>query len=72
MLKLAEQRPDECIILKHPDANHGHIYCKFPLKWARVQPPREIHLSEEEREIRRRNMENLHRRRERSDNGNPV
>lgn len=40
--KLAKQRPDECVILKEPELNGGFIYAKFPQKWVRVRPPKEM------------------------------
>lgn len=47
--KLAEEKPDECIIISQPENNDGFIYAKFPPKWARITPPKEVHLSEAER-----------------------
>ena len=47
--KLAAKYPDECIIIKQPGDNGGFIYCKFPQKWARVNPPKQVVLSDEER-----------------------
>lgn len=47
--KLANARPDEVVILKEPEENGGFIYAKFPPKWARILPPREMNLSNEER-----------------------
>ena len=47
--KLADKKPDECVIIKQPEDNGGFIYAKFPPKWARVQPPKEMNLSDEER-----------------------
>lgn len=46
---LAEEHPDECFILKQPEDNGGFIYSKFPIKWARVMPPRKMSLTDEER-----------------------
>ena len=47
--RLADKRPDECVILKQPEDNGGFIYAKFPPKWARIMPPKEMHLTDEER-----------------------
>ena len=49
--KLANQRPDECIIIKQPEDNEGFIYCKFPQKWARVRPPKQMVMNDEKRAI---------------------
>ena len=50
--KLAHERPDECIILKQPEENDGFIYAKFPQKWVRVNPPKVVNMTEEERAAR--------------------
>ena len=47
--KLATARPDECIIMKQPEDNGGFIYARFPQKWARVNPPRQVIMTEEQR-----------------------
>lgn len=47
--KLADQRPEECIVLKEPEQNGGFIYAKFPQKWVRVRPPKEMVMTEEKR-----------------------
>ncbi len=47
--KLAKDRPDECIILQEPDYNDGFIYAKFPQKWVRVNPPKTVNLTPEQR-----------------------
>ena len=57
--KLAEQKPDDCIILKQPEQNSGFIYAKFPQKWVRVRPPKEIAMTDEKREILRKNLQEL-------------
>lgn len=50
--KLAHERPDECIILKQPEENDGFIYAKFPQKWVRVNPPKVVNMTDEERAAR--------------------
>ena len=47
--KLAKERPDECIIMYPPETNHGIIYAKFPQKWVRVRPPKQVVMSDEDR-----------------------
>ena len=54
--KLADRRPDECVILKEPEENGGFIYAKFPPRWARILPPKEMNLTEEERAKRAERM----------------
>ena len=55
--KLATERPEECVILKQPEDNGGFIYCKFPQKWARVNPTRQIVMDDEKRANLRRNLQ---------------
>ena len=50
--KLAEERPDECVILKQPEDNGGFIYAKFPQKWVRVNPPKVVNLTDEQKAAR--------------------
>ena len=46
---LHKERPDECIIIRHPAENNGVIYAKFPIKWVRVKPPKQVYLTDEEK-----------------------
>lgn len=55
--RLAEKKPDECFILKQPEQNGGFIYAKFPQKWVRVRPPKEMSMTDE----RRANLFGKHR-----------
>jgi len=57
--KFAAQKPGECIILKQPEQNDGFIYAKFPQKWVRVRPPREVSMTDEKREILRKNLQEI-------------
>lgn len=57
IMKLASEHPDECIIIKSPKDNDGVIYAKFPPKWVRIRPPKQLSLSEEEREIRSKRLQ---------------
>lgn len=51
--QLNEKHPDECIILRQPETNEGCIYAKFPIKWVRVSPPKQVVLTDEDRAKRR-------------------
>lgn len=57
--KLAERKPGECIIMKEPEGNGGFIYAKFPQKWVRVRPPKEVVMTDEKREILRKNLQEI-------------
>ncbi len=50
--KLAHDRPDECVIVKQPEDNSGFIYAKFPQKWVRVNPPKVVNLTDEQKAAR--------------------
>lgn len=47
--KLSEKHPDECVILKEPETNGGHIYAKMPTSWLYVRPPVKREMTEEQR-----------------------
>lgn len=47
--KLKEQYPDEVRIIAEPDNNDGCIYCELPAKWLKVNPPRKMDLTDEQR-----------------------
>ncbi len=42
ILKLAEEHPDEVVIIRRPEENDSCIYAKVPVKWIRINPPRQI------------------------------
>lgn len=48
--KLAQEHPDEMVILRKPEDNNGVIYARFPAKWARISPPKKIHMTDERRD----------------------
>lgn len=54
--KLAEEKPDEVVIMKEPNVNGGFIYAKFPQKWVRIRPPRNMPISDEKRELLLKNL----------------
>lgn len=57
--KLAEQRPEECqIIVQNED---GSILAHVPVKWFKINPPREIseETLEKMREVGKNNAKNL-------------
>ena len=49
---LNKDYPDECIIIRQPETNEGVIYAKFPIKWVRVKPPKQIYMTDEEKRKR--------------------
>jgi hypothetical protein len=59
MNALAEQHREEVTIIKQPGENHGFIYGKFPQKWIKVSPPRQVIMTEEKREILRKNLQSI-------------
>ena len=57
--KLADAHPDECVIIKQPEDNGGFIYCRFPQKWARVNPTRQIVMDDEKRANLCKNLQKI-------------
>lgn len=57
--KLAEQHPNEVTILAEPETNGGVIYAKFPPKWARIAPPKQVVISDAERARRSENLKHI-------------
>lgn len=51
--KLAEQHPDEVVILRTPEENDGCIYAKIPSSWFKIQPKISRNLTDEQRLILR-------------------
>lgn len=49
ILKLAEQHPDEVAVICRPEENNGFLFAHIPLKWLRIQPPKQ--MSDEQREL---------------------
>ena len=45
VMKLAQQKPEEVRILVRPEYNNGYLYARVPVKWIKINPPKE--LSEE-------------------------
>ena len=61
ILKLAEERPDEVAIICRPEENNGFLFAHVPLKWLRIQPPKQ--MSEELKERGRQQLQKLRERR---------
>ena len=49
--KYAADKPSECLMLKRPEDNNGHIYVKVPQSWLYVRPPVKREMTEEQRVI---------------------
>lgn len=47
--KLADAHPDEVVITHTAETNGGYIVAKFPPKWLRIAPPRQVHYTDEQR-----------------------
>lgn len=61
ILKLAEQHPDEVAVICRPEENNGFLFAHIPLKWLRIQPPKQ--MSEELKERGRQQLQKLRERR---------
>lgn len=51
--KLAEKYPEDVIIKREPEENDGCMYAWLPAKWFRLQKPKTLNLTEEQRAERR-------------------
>ena len=56
--KLKERFPDEVRIIAEPEDNDGCIYAELPTEWLRVQPPKKMNYTDEQK---RRMVERLNR-----------
>lgn len=48
--KLKEKYPEQVRIISDPEDNDGCIYCELPTEWLRIQPPKKMNLTDEQRE----------------------
>ena len=49
ILRFAEQKPDDVIIIKNPEENDGCLYCSVPTSWLKITPPAKRELTEEQK-----------------------
>ena len=47
--KLKEQYPDEVSIEYEPETNDGCICAKVPVKWFKIEPPRKVNMTDEQK-----------------------
>lgn len=57
--KLKEQHPEAVTIIKEPEDNDGSIYCKIPINWFKIVPPRKVNMTEERRAELRAQIERV-------------
>lgn len=57
MTKYATTVPNEVTVIKEPDTNNGYLVALVPKSWFRIKPPRKRVLSDEQRLIMRKRME---------------
>lgn len=57
MTKYATTVPDEVTVIKDPETNGGYLVASVPKSWFRIKPPCKRMLSEEQRLIMRKRME---------------
>lgn len=57
--KLAEDYPDEVVMIRQPEDNDGCVYCKIPVNWFKIQPKKRREISDEERAILSERMRKL-------------
>lgn len=47
--KLKQQFPELVEIIKEPEDNDGCIYCRLPADWLKINPPRGLSMTEEQK-----------------------
>ena len=62
VLKLKEEHPDKVRIIKMPEENDGCLYCELPVEWFCIRVPVKRVLTDEQREVQRVRMMQLHER----------
>ena len=48
--KLKKKFPEQVRIIAEPENNDGCIYCELPTSWLKVQPPKQMNYTAEQRE----------------------
>lgn len=56
---LAEQYPEDVVIRKTPEDNHGVILVSLPKKWFKIKPPAKRTLTDEQREALSERMKRI-------------
>lgn len=50
LYKLSESNPGCVEIIKEPDDNGGYILAHIPKSWMKMQPPRKVQMSDEQKD----------------------
>ena len=56
--KLQKTYGDQIQVIAEPEQNDGCLYCKIPVSWIRIQPPRHINMSDDQRQALRDRLSN--------------
>ena len=48
--RLSEERPDDVSVIRWPDQNDGCIYCTVPAEWLKISPPKQVNMTDEQRQ----------------------
>lgn len=48
--RLAAAHPEAVEIIREPEHNDGYLYARIPASWIRINPPKEMNYTEEQRE----------------------
>lgn len=59
ILKLKDQYPDEVKIICMPEDNDGSLCAHIPKSWLKVNPPKKMNLTEEQKALRAERMRSL-------------
>ena len=64
ILKLKEAYPDDVDICAYPENNNGSIVAHVPKSWLKINPPRQVNYTEEQRAAAAERMANIRSKRE--------
>lgn len=53
MKTLMEKYPNDVEVIGEPDENDGCLYVKIPREWFKISPPKQLNISDEERQKRK-------------------
>lgn len=64
IIRLRDEYPQDVVIIKEAKENDGCIYATVPASWLKINPPRKVTTTEEQREAMRKRLANMRKARE--------
>lgn len=60
--RLKEKYPEQVRIIAEPETNDGCIYCELPVEWFTIRVPKQMHYTDEQKQVLAERMRNVKRR----------